>query len=85
MVKESLKKDFKDPNAEVKVTSGVMEVSIFKDAVKIDKIKEGPAGSIIVPAKLTRSGVFDYVDYLQLRSEEEVFDESSLKTLNDIP
>lgn len=58
----------------------------FTDSFKLDsKIEEGPAGSIIVPARLTRVGVFDYGSYQQFRSEDEVFSEDSLKTLNDIP
>lgn len=57
----------------------------YTDSHKIDKIKELDNGSIIVPARLTRVGVFEYPEGPQLRPDDEVFDPESLKTINDVP
>lgn len=57
----------------------------YIDSHKTDKITERPDGSIIVPARLTRVGVFEYEDGGQLRPEDEVFNEQSLASINDIP
>lgn len=52
------------------------------DSYQIDSITEGPGGSIIVEARPTRVGVFDYIDYKQLRPEEEVFNPDSMNSLS---
>lgn len=57
----------------------------YLDTAKIDKITERQDGSIIVPARLTRIGVFEYPEGPQLRPEEEIFKDESLASLNDIP
>jgi hypothetical protein len=54
--------------------------------VKRSDVKRTPQGGIVVPAYVTRIGVFDYGDgVLELRHPEDVFDAESLATLQGAP
>lgn len=54
------------------------------------KFARSPSGGLVVPARLTRTGVFEYKTpngetVREYRPESEVFSQASLATLNDAP
>lgn len=69
----------------------VIIVAVYRhDRAEITKPTITPAGYLVVPARLTRTGVFEYRDATgnvtrELRHPDEVFRKDSLDTLNLVP